>query len=109
MSIRELKREIAKLEVEFDKLSDLTHEIVNKIKEKKKQIKKIQRIRARSFFKYKGSIYRVVYVDFKTRYSFMATKEKKLNVIFIDSKLSPKEKQEELHIMLKRKKRFNCF
>lgn len=100
--LESLKNEYLQLCEEFEKASNYMHSIGKKRRCKKREIEELE---SRTWFKYNGKTYRVCYEELKYRKSILLKDIKNGNlVIIIDNKLTPKERQEELHIMLKEKK-----
>ncbi|MFR4583238.1 hypothetical protein [Clostridium cadaveris] len=98
-----LKNDYIELCEEFERASNYMHFIGEKVRDKKK---KIEDLESRTRFKYNGARYHVRYEELEKPHRSLLLKN--INngswVIKINSELSTKERQEELHIMLKRKK-----
>lgn len=107
-NLEALKNEYLQLCEEFEKASDYMHSISKKIRCKKREIEELE---SKMYFKYNGQTYKVLYekLDKPHRSLLLRDRRNGTFIIKIDSKLSPKEKQEELHIMLKRKKCLTYF
>lgn len=96
-----LENEIGKLEEECEFIGKYMSSVMQEIRDRKIMIRHIKR---KHRFKYKGKIYYVVIVPFKTYRSTL-----KGQVIYINSNLSKVDRQRELHIILKRKKCLTWF
>ncbi|MDU1315212.1 MAG: hypothetical protein E6940_14330 [Clostridium septicum] len=98
-----IKNDYFELCKEFKEVSNYMHSIGREIRAKRQEI---ERLISRSYFKYDGKTYHVCYEELKGPHKSILLKDMKNGnlVIKIDIRLAPKEKQEELHIMLKRKK-----
>ena len=110
--LEQLKCEYSQLCIEWEKANDYLHSISLKIKEKNIEIESLEKAQAKNgIFKYKGATYRIRYMDLKGKpKSFLlANKSKSRYEIIIDSNLNSREKQKELHTILKRKKCLHFF
>ncbi|MDU1313260.1 MAG: hypothetical protein E6940_04270 [Clostridium septicum] len=107
-NLEKLKNEYLQLCEEFYRASDYMHSIGEKIRSKKR---KIEELESRMYFKHNGQTYKVLYEKLDKPYRSLLLRDRRDGtfIIKIDSKLTPKEKQEELHIMLKRKKCLTYF
>lgn len=107
-NLEKLKSEYEELCNEFDSVSNYMHSIGRKLREKKKEIEELE---SRTWFKYNGKIYRVFYEELKRPHRSLLFEDRRNGnlIIKIDSRLTSKEKQEELHIMLRRKKCLKYF
>lgn len=103
-----LKNEYLQLWDEFDRASEYMHSIGRKIREKRKEIEELE---SRKYFKYNGETYKVLYEKLDKPYRSLLLRDRRDGtlVIKIDNRLNSKEKQEELHIILKRKKCLTYF
>lgn len=107
-NLEALKNEYLQLCEEFDLVSNYMHSIGEKIRCENREI---EELKSRMYFKYNGQTYKVLYDKLDKPHRSLLLKDTRngIFVIKIDSRLSPKEKQEELHIMLKRKKCLTYF
>lgn len=98
-----LKNEYIELCEEFDRASDYMHSIGEKMRCKKREIEELE---SSMYFKHNGQIYKVLYEKLDRPHRSLLLRDIKNSnwIIKIDSRLTEKEKQKELHIMLKRKK-----
>lgn len=103
-----LKNEYMQLCEEFDRASDYMHSISEKIRCKKREIEELE---SKTYFKYNGQTYKVLYekLDKPHRSLLLRDRRDGTFIIKINSKLTQKEKRDELHIMLKRKKCLTYF
>lgn len=103
-----LKNEYSQLCEEFYRANDYMHSIGEKIRCKKREIEELE---SKMYFKYNGQTYKVLYEKLNKPHRSLLLKDTRngVLVIKIDSELSSKEKQDELHIMLKRKKCLKYF
>lgn len=103
-----LKNDYFSLCEEFERASNYMHSIGKKMREKRKEIDELE---SRRWFKYNGKIYYVIHEELKRPYRSILFKDIRSGnlVIKIDSRLTLKERQEELHTILKRKKCLKYF
>ena len=101
--LESLRNEYFNLCEEFERASNYMHFVDRLIREKRKEIEELE---SRSWIKYNGEIYHICYEELKRPQRSILLKDIRNGnlVIKIDSRLTPKERQEELHIILKRKK-----
>lgn len=98
-----LRNEYFNLFDEFCRVNAYKHALGKTLEAKRKEIEELE---SRSWIKYNGEIYHICYEELKRPQRSILFKDIRNGnlVIKIDSRLTPKERQEELHIILKRKK-----
>lgn len=95
-----LKKNYIELSKEFEEVSNYIHILAMIIKEINKEIEKLE---SKQWFKYKKEKYLVNYCTLEG-FKSLLLKNNKGYLILIDNNLRKKEKQKELHAILKRKK-----
>lgn len=106
--IESLKNDYFSLCEEFCRVNSYKHALGKTLEAKRKEIDELE---SRRWFKYDGKIYHVIHEELKRPYRSILFKDIRNGnlVIKIDSRLTSKERQEELHIILKRKKCLEYF
>lgn len=95
-----LKKNYIELSEEFEQINNYMYILAEIIKEINQEIEKLE---SKRWFKYKKEKYLVNYCALEG-YKSLLLKNNKGYLIVIDNNLRKKEKQKELHAILKRKK-----
>lgn len=98
--LKKLKKNHTDLMKEFEEVSSYIHILAKIIKEINREIEKLE---SKQWFKYKKEKYLVKCCELKG-YKSLLLKNNKGYLILINNNLRKKEKQKELHSILKRKK-----